>query len=45
MSKNNIYVACGSGVLRLNELQAEGKKRMSCADFLKGHKIEAGRLI
>ena len=45
VSKNNIYVACGSGVLRLNELQAEGKKRMSCADFLKGHKIEAGRLI
>lgn len=45
VSKNNIYVACGSGVLRLNEPQAEGKKRMSCADFLKGHKIEAGRLI
>ena len=34
-----IFVSCGSGRLELVELQAEGKKRMSAADFLRGNTI------
>lgn len=40
--KENIYIKCGSGYLKLNDVQIEGKKRMSAADFLKGKKIERG---
>lgn len=39
--KNGIDVACGDGnVLRILELQAPGKKRMSAADYLRGHPIQ-----
>jgi methionyl-tRNA formyltransferase len=37
-----IDVATGDGVLRLTELQRPGGKRLSCADFLRGHPIKAG---
>lgn len=37
--KNYIKVACTDGWLNLIEIQAEGKKRMSVQDFLKGNKI------
>lgn len=38
--KTGIDVACGDGrVLRILELQAPGKKRMSAADYLRGHPI------
>ncbi|MBQ8946658.1 MAG: methionyl-tRNA formyltransferase [Lachnospiraceae bacterium] len=40
--RNSIYVACGTGVIAIDELQLEGKKRMKTADFLIGRKIEAG---
>ena len=35
-------VQCGTGRLRLVEVQAPGRKRMSAADFLRGKRIEAG---
>ena len=36
-------VACGDGNgVRILMIQAPGKKAMSCADFLRGHKIEVG---
>ncbi|MCI8538420.1 MAG: methionyl-tRNA formyltransferase [Oscillospiraceae bacterium] len=36
--KKGIYTACGDGkVLRIDELQAEGGKRMGAADYLRGH--------
>jgi methionyl-tRNA formyltransferase len=35
-------VQCGSGRLRLIEVQAPGRKRMLAADFLRGKRIEAG---
>jgi methionyl-tRNA formyltransferase len=34
----DIRVAAGSGVLRLLELQPEGKKRMSASEFVRGYK-------
>jgi methionyl-tRNA formyltransferase len=37
--KTYIKVACADGWLTLVEIQAEGKKRMSVQDFLKGNKI------
>ncbi|MET0015839.1 methionyl-tRNA formyltransferase [Oscillibacter sp.] len=39
--KRGIAVACGDGkVLRLTEIQATGGKRMSAADYLRGHPIQ-----
>ena len=39
--KEGIDVACGDGwVLRILELQAPGGKRMSVADYLRGHPIQ-----
>ena len=38
--KDGIEVACGGGeTVMIKELQAPGKKRMSAADFLRGHSI------
>lgn len=41
-----IEVAAGSGAVRLQEVQIEGKKRMPAADFQKGCRLAAGtRLV
>ena len=41
--KEGIQVACGGGtVLRIDELQADGGKRMKAADDLRGHPIPVG---
>ncbi len=40
-----IEIACGSGALRVYELQLEGKKRMSTHDFLLGVKLQAGEIL
>ncbi len=38
-----LSVACGDGNgVKILTIQAPGKKAMSCADFLRGHKIEVG---
>lgn len=39
---DGISVACGSGVLTVLELQAQGGRRMSAASYLNGHPIPAG---
>jgi methionyl-tRNA formyltransferase len=39
---DGIEVACGEGSLVLLELQPEGKRVMSAADFLSGHKLAPG---
>ena len=42
--EQGIDVACGDGLtLRILELQAPGSRRMSAADFLRGHPLEADR--
>ncbi len=40
--KPNPVVQCGIGRLRLVEVQAPGRKRISAADFLRGKRVEAG---
>jgi methionyl-tRNA formyltransferase len=35
-------VQCGTGRLRLIEVQAAGRRRMSAADFLRGKRVDAG---
>jgi methionyl-tRNA formyltransferase len=37
-----VCVACGEGVLRLTQLQRAGGKRLSAADFLRGHPLTQG---
>lgn len=42
VSAEGVLVQCGSGVLRLLELQAEGGRAMAAADFLNGHSLQCG---
>ena len=45
VTKEEIVVACGSGVLVLKELQLEGKKRMTTKEFLLGRSMEIGTVL
>ncbi len=45
VEKDSILVAAGDGVLRVLELQLEGKKRMTTHDFLLGVKMQAGEFL
>ena len=38
-------VATGQGVILLDEVQVEGKKRVSARDFVNGHQPEMGQLM
>lgn len=40
ISLEPFIVACGRGAVEILELQPEGKKKMTAADFLRGHKVE-----
>jgi methionyl-tRNA formyltransferase len=42
VAADGIVVACGEGALRLEELQLDGKKRVSAQAFLAGHPLAAG---
>lgn len=42
VTKKNLYVQTGDGLLELLEVQPEGKKRMPGADFARGNHIETG---
>ena len=39
------YVQCGKGLLKINEVQLEGKKRMNSADFLRGYQLSVGTTL
>jgi methionyl-tRNA formyltransferase len=41
-ASGKLLVSCGSGVLELQEVQLEGKKRLSAAEFLRGANLEVG---
>jgi methionyl-tRNA formyltransferase len=43
-AQHGIVVACGSGALRLTELQKPGGKRLPAAEFIKGFALEGQRL-
>ena len=45
VDKQGIDVACGTGVLRLLELQAPGKKRMSVQAYILGNPIAVGTVL
>ena len=40
-----LYVQTGKNLLKLNEVQIQGKKRMTVKAFLLGHKVEIGTLL
>lgn len=39
---DGILVGCGEGLLRIEELQMPGGKRLQAKDFLRGHALKAG---
>ncbi len=41
-SDRGILVQTGGGLLSIEELQLQGKKRMNAAEFLRGHPMDAG---
>ena len=43
VDKEHFRVQTGAGVLQIKEVQIAGKKRMSVAEFLRGHKIGVGQ--
>ena len=43
--KEKLHIQTGDGILALEEVQLEGKKRMKTEDFLRGHAIPAGTYI
>ena len=42
--RKGIYVRCGQGILCLEEVQMEGRKRMAVSEFVKGYVIRNDRL-
>lgn len=45
VEKESIVVSCGTGSLRIKELQFENEKRMSAEAYLRGHEIKAGTIL
>lgn len=43
--KSGLVIACGTGALRVEELQLVGGKRLSSGDFLRGHPIPVGTVF
>jgi methionyl-tRNA formyltransferase len=43
--KTGIVVACGSGALRIHELQLEGGRPLPAAQFLIGHAMHPGERL
>jgi methionyl-tRNA formyltransferase len=44
-NKTFIRVHCSDGILQMNELQLQGKKRMSVKEFLNGYKFAEGTFL
>lgn len=45
VTKEELFVACGEGLLALREVQLAGKKRMPVKEFLLGCQVRAGELL
>ena len=43
--KNSFSVQTGSGVLRVTEIQPQGKRRMSAEEYLRGYRMEQGTVL
>ncbi len=44
-SSERLEVACGDGLLRISEVQLEGKKRMTAEEFLRGVSLSPGERL
>lgn len=42
VTKENFSVATGDGILTITEVQPENKRRMTTAEYLRGHSVEVG---
>jgi len=42
---DGLTVGCGSGLLKIEELQMPGGKRLSASDFLTGHPLQVGEYL
>lgn len=45
VDKESFTLATGEGALRIRSLQPEGKKRMSCAEFMRGYEVKVGEAL
>ena len=45
MDKESFTLATGESALRIRSLQPEGKKRMSCAEFMRGYEVKVGEAL
>ena len=43
LNEKGIHVVCGEGSILLTEVQLEGKKRMSAAEFVRGYRLQIGK--
>ena len=43
--KDGVCIACGSGSLRIRQLQLAGRKRLGAADFLRGCPLQPGSMM
>ncbi len=43
--QHGVCVACGSGSLRIQQLQLAGRKRLAAADFLRGCPLQSGAML
>ncbi|MDO5387914.1 MAG: methionyl-tRNA formyltransferase [Clostridia bacterium] len=43
--KKGFIVKTGNGALLIREVQAKGGKKMNCADYLRGHSVEEGKIL
>ena len=45
VNNKDLTIACGEGLVRFTEIQAEGSKRMATADYLRGKPIAEGTVL
>ena len=45
VTKEDIMVKTGNGILQLKEVQLEGKKRMDTGSFLRGYQVTKGTIL
>ena len=45
IQSEGIIVTTGDSALKITEIQAAGKKRMTVAEYLRGHKVESGIML
>ncbi|MDD2972833.1 MAG: hypothetical protein PHE02_11975 [Lachnospiraceae bacterium] len=45
VTKDAFYVSTGNGILKIQSVQLEGKKRMRVHDFLLGNQMKPGETL